>query len=65
MQQIPVGQFAPQQAMPPQQAATQYMPPAQPGPAGPSPATKKWLITAAAILAAILLGILVSEMFFV
>ena len=67
IQQIPMGQYGPMtQQLPPEQAATQYIPPvAPPAPQRNVEATKKWVITAAAILAAILLGILVSELFFV
>lgn len=71
-QQIPVTPPGYPQATPPpyslQQAPTEFMrppPPAQPGTAGLSPATKKWVMTGVAILAAVILGILISELFFV
>ena len=60
----PPQQFSPQQAA----AATQYIQPVQPvqqASSGPSPAMKKWIITAAAVLGAIIIGILISELFFV
>ena len=73
-QQIPVTPPGYPQVTPPpyslQQAPTEFMrppPPApvQPGGTGLSPAAKKWVITGVAILAAVILGILVSELFFV
>ena len=60
------------QRMQPVPQATQYAPPPAPGPRSPAqqqawnlPVSKKTLITVAAILAAVLVGILVSELFFV
>ncbi len=73
-QQIPVTPPPgyPQAPPPPyslQQAPTEFMRPPAPAPAaasaGLSPATKKWVITGVAILAAVIIGILVSELFFV
>ncbi|MEU5257770.1 serine/threonine-protein kinase [Amycolatopsis sp. NPDC021455] len=59
---------APPQATPPYQA-TQYAPPpaapARPAESWNLPVSKKALVTVAAILAAVLVGILVSELFFV
>jgi hypothetical protein len=58
--------------MQPVQQATQYAPPPGPQPQQQAaaddwnlPVSKKTLITVAAILAAVLVGILVSELFFV
>ncbi len=58
------------QRMQPVPPPTQYAPPPAPGPQPPAqawnlPVSKKTLITVAAILAAVLVGILVSELFFV
>jgi hypothetical protein len=63
----PTQQMAPVQ---PVQQATQYAPPPVPQPRQQAdewnlPVSKKTLITVAAILAAVLVGILVSELFFV
>jgi len=77
-QQIPIGPPGPgyssaeetqrMQPVPPPQA-TQYAPPpaaaARPAEAWNLPVSKKALVTVAAILAAVLVGILVSELFFV
>ncbi|MBB5854912.1 serine/threonine-protein kinase [Amycolatopsis umgeniensis] len=73
-QQQPVPQFPqhqPQQYQPPQ--PQQYVPPAAPqqqyAPAAPSaaksPDTRKWLFTAGAVVAAILLGVLFAELFLI
>lgn len=72
-QQIPVTPPGYPQTTPPpyslQQAPTEFMRPPAPAPAGGaaglSPAAKKWVITGVAILAAVIVGILVSELFFV
>ena len=58
------------QRMQPVPPPTQYAPPPAPGPQPPAdawnlPVSKKTLVTVAAILAAVLVGILVSELFFV
>jgi serine/threonine protein kinase len=56
------------QRMQPVSQPTQYAPPPAPGPRPQSwnlPVSKKTLITVAAILVAVLVGILVSELFFV
>ncbi|MEV6627953.1 serine/threonine-protein kinase [Amycolatopsis sp. NPDC051106] len=74
-QQLPVAApgFSPAeetQRMQPVAPPTQYAPPPAPGPQPQAqtwtlPVSKKTLITVAAILAAVLVGILVSELFFV
>jgi serine/threonine protein kinase len=58
------------QRMQPVPPPAQYAPPPAPGPQPPAdawnlPVSKKTLVTVAAILAAVLIGILVSELFFV
>ncbi|MCU1683496.1 MAG: hypothetical protein JWQ81_4235 [Amycolatopsis sp.] len=70
-QQLPTQQIQPQQIQPQQQqpAPTQYAPAPRPAPAPPqardSAAQRTWIITALAILGAIVVGILVSQLFFV
>ncbi|MFI5590875.1 serine/threonine-protein kinase [Amycolatopsis sp. NPDC051758] len=74
-QQLPIGApgYGPAEAtqrMQPVPPPAQYAPPPAPGPQPPAdawnlPVSKKTLVTVAAILAAVLVGILVSELFFV
>ncbi|MEC3982020.1 serine/threonine-protein kinase [Amycolatopsis sp. H20-H5] len=58
-------QRPPMQQQPRQPTARYTPPPSQPVTKSPSPETRKRLITAAAVLAAILIGILIAELFFV